>query len=269
MHGMDGRARIFALCGLLAACGGEVDATTETDAEETAGTTDATDGWNTDGTVGATDSDSEGTSGPESCPTVTEVFALDEQTPLGVSAAEVLEYAADYSSGEFEHADGATTGVSMTASYSGGLIEATYSVAQEGCVASADLLRIAAELSFATDDGAFAETVEVELRLALNTPSVWVMGQLDVQDVQGSYERPAEFDYDTYDPIVIEFNAWFGPRGECFVVDPEDPMPEQPNDDCSGVLQGLAAIKDQSCDARGCPGSHAVFHVGLVRLDGP
>ena len=27
MHGMDGRARIFALCGLLAACGGEVDAT--------------------------------------------------------------------------------------------------------------------------------------------------------------------------------------------------------------------------------------------------
>src|SRR5262245_40108979 len=141
-------------------------------------------------------------------PTKTLDLGLDEPSPLGFSAAEVLAGVGQSHSVPLAWAKGGSTDLTVSLQYMGGAVRyldrewkddgSGMEIEREDCP---DVVEIASTLSFATLDGAFAESWPIKaLAPTLQSASVSMIIQVDA--LQGSYQV-TEVDPATFDEVRV------------------------------------------------------------------
>ncbi len=201
----------------------------------------------------------------EECPSTTETFALEDENPLGLTGAELIAEANKQTTGVLMYGDGAETSFTLTVSAPAETVEVTYPTSEpEGCYAYSNM-SLAVELSFATEDGRFAETFSATLRaddggyLSFSPAEM-----IDALALDGEFTPPPEFNEDDFVSVELYIDGWFG-AGQTVGVSEEDVL-----EDIHGMIGGLGELKEWSCPTdpgSGCEGALRDFYVGALRFD--
>ncbi len=217
---------------------------------------------------GGEDSSALGDSGgdiAEECPSATEAFGFEDENPLGLTGAELVAEANKQTTGVLMYEDGAETSFTLTVSAPAETVEVTYPTDEpEGCYAYSHM-SLAAELSFATEDGRFNESFAVTLRADDGGYLSFSPAQaLDAFALGGDFTPPAEFNEDDFVSVELTIDGWFG-AGQTVGINEEDVL-----EDINGTIGGLGELKEWSCPtdpSSGCEGSLRNFYVGALRFD--
>lgn len=150
-------------------------------------------------------------------PVNTTPIGLDEPTPLGITAADVLALANGEHQGQLTWDKGGSTGltVSVTAdAASARYVELDWQSDGSGAepaMACGSVIEIDAAVGFATADGAFAESWATKLT-AFEPSVVVAAASADPADIAGSYQV-TEVDPAQYDELLVFFDVAFGASG--------------------------------------------------------
>lgn len=158
-----------------------------------------------DGDSGPMNGQIGGVHGGETCQEEEEPIGLDDASPLGFSAAEVIAAVSGERTAQLTWAKGGSTTATLSvgAPVAARFVESTVATGtppngQEPAIAvvCSDYLEIDVPLSFSTEDGAFAETFSLTLR-ATQADTAAFYHSIDLSALEGSYQvtevDPAEF----------------------------------------------------------------------------
>lgn len=161
-----------------------------------------------------------GDEGARCDPASTTDLALDEASPLGFSGADVLAVAGGAHEATLTWEIGGTTGLEVEVVHDGTVKFVEYEwiddsgqdIAALGCD---DQVELGATLSFATADGAFAESVDTRLD-ATAGDAASLFEELDLDALTGTYAVTTETDTSDFDAIraflsiTFESDGWSG-----------------------------------------------------------
>ncbi len=183
------------------------------------------------------------------CAETATVVALDEVTPLGRSAADILAGIPASEQTSFEYADAPESALDLgfTAGSEARFVdsEAVYPEGGEQidiAVICEDRIEIDGVLAFSTADGVFAETLDVVLTSSAEGTGIYE--SLDLENMGGSFDI---LDF-VSTPGVTDLGAWISVT----FVDGHS----------SGVVEGQATRGDPDCTGDECSVSAEMIEVG-------
>lgn len=160
--------------------------------------------------------DRQGEAGAGCTDTYTDL-AIDEVSPMGFSADEVLAAIAGSRSETLQWSDGSHTSVTVEATYGGGLTRFVDSepTPSDGGMENAaaalceDRVEIEAQVSVSTDDGLLNEIFDVMLGADESTSADFTVSDLAPADLVGAYEI-REIDTAQYDTVAVSVHVGIG-----------------------------------------------------------